>query len=92
MIASMIWQDFVIGLGQAMFAIALIPALRGTQKPPFWTCIITSITLSTFFVAFASLAFWWSAVCSSVCAVFWAVLAYQQINLQYIDDIFDEIW
>lgn len=70
----MIWQDILFMFGQAAFTLALVPALRGRQKPPRSTCALTGLTLVAYAVAFTTLGLWWSAGSTAVCAACWLTL------------------
>ena len=74
----MIWQDVVLAIGQTLFAIALIPALRSKQKPPKSTSALTGVTLLVFAVTFATLDLWWGAVTAAVCGGLWLILFCQR--------------
>ena len=74
----MIWQDAVIAVGQILFAVALVPALRSRQKPPRSTCVMTGVILLVFSVTFATLGLWWGSSTAAVCGVLWLVLLWQQ--------------
>lgn len=74
----MIWQDLVFGAGQILFAVALIPALRNTTKPPRVTCLLTGGVLCAFAFTFATLTLAWSAATSLVCGAMWLILAAQR--------------
>lgn len=76
----MIWQDVVVGAGQFIFALSLIPAIRSSRKPPFSTCLITGMMLLAYVIAFITLHLWWSALSCAICAIMWIILALQQVN------------
>jgi hypothetical protein len=78
----MSWQDLVIGFGQALFAVFLIPALRSPmQKPPISTCALTGALLLAFGYAYLSLGLWWSMTAASFCGGCWLWLAKQQLEI-----------
>ena len=56
----MIWQDIVIMIACFGFAIALIPSIRGKQKPAKSSCILTIALLVAIAVCFATLGLWLS--------------------------------
>lgn len=74
----MIWQDFVIAAGQMFFSLALLPALTGPQKPPVSMCVMTTVALLGFSIAYASLNMWGAMVSVLICALGWFWLAKQQ--------------
>lgn len=73
----MSWQDLVLGAGQLLFSLALVPALRSPAKPPRSTCVLTGSVLLAFAATFATLGFWWSTAASLICGVLWLALAAQ---------------
>ncbi len=74
----MSWQDWVIGAGQLLFAVALVPAVFSRKrKPPFFTSMLTSVVLFSMAVCFVTLGLWFSFGSASVCAFLWGVLAWQ---------------
>lgn len=78
----MIWQDVVLSTGQLVFVIALLPAVIGEEKPPFWTCIITGLTILIFAFTFTTLGLLWSAFTSAMAGVIWLLLAWQSWKLR----------
>lgn len=75
------WQDFIFSIGNFTLALALLPSLFGKHKPDLKTSILTSITLATFGVAFASLQMWLSTAAVLLSTVLWMILAYQEHQL-----------
>ena len=74
----MTWQDFVIGTGQLLFSLALLPTLLNPyEKPPRSTCALTSAVLFLFAVTFLTLQLWWGAAMAALCATCWFVLLLQ---------------
>lgn len=73
----MTWQDVVLGLGQLLFIIALIPALRSAHKPPRVTCFVTGVTLFTFAFTFSTLNLAWATLTAAVCAALWMIMVFQ---------------
>ncbi len=63
------WQDYVLAGGTIVFNIALIPAIKGTDKPPFLTSIPTALVLYIFSFSFASLQLWFSASMQFIAAL-----------------------
>ena len=74
----MVWQDIVLSVGMWIFVIALIPTLRGKEKPALSTSIVTSAVLAVFVLTYATLELWLSTIASAVIAVLWFVLAAQK--------------
>jgi hypothetical protein len=75
MIAS--WQDGVFTFGALVFIIALIPAVKGPNKPPLSTSLVTGCTLGVFALTFASLDLWYSAATEAAVSALWLVVAVQ---------------
>lgn len=71
------WQDYVLAVGAFLFTIALIPTLRGKNKPAFSTSVITSTVLWVFAGTYATLELWLATVAQVVGACAWGVLAWQ---------------
>jgi len=86
--ASIAWQDIVIAVGQWIFAIALIPALRakGKDKPPISTSLLTGTILIIFAFTFFTLNLWNAAVSALVVSVCWFTLVIQKKRLQNSED------
>lgn len=78
----MVWQDIVITIGQIIFAAALIPSIRGADKPAFSTSSITGSILAIFGITFATLQFWGSMLLSSLVAIEWFILAVQKFQME----------
>ena len=78
--SELIWQDVVLSVGQLVFAVALVPAIRAKEKPPLITSVMSGLVLATFAVAFATLGLWFSAATVAVVSVLWLVVAYQTLR------------
>jgi len=74
----MLWQDWVFSIGTWVFAIALVPTIRGKEKPPLWTSIPTAFFLTLFALTYFSLTLWLSAFSSLLTATTWYTLAFQK--------------
>lgn len=55
------WQDLVLTIGSLIFVIALIPSVKGRDKPTFWTSALTGSVLVTFVIVYATLDLWFAA-------------------------------
>ena len=75
------WQDWVFTVGQIIFLIALIPTLKGKNKPEISTSAVTSLILAVFAFTYFSLKFWFSAASSIAMTIAWATLAIQKYSL-----------
>lgn len=74
----MTWQDFTIFVSQAALAVALVPALVGSEKPPRSTCWATALPLLACAAAYLSLGLRWSFASASLCGIMWLWLALQR--------------
>ncbi|OGG47253.1 hypothetical protein A2671_02625 [Candidatus Kaiserbacteria bacterium RIFCSPHIGHO2_01_FULL_49_13] len=74
----MLWQDIVITVGQWIFLVALIPSIRSTDKPAFWTSVMTGGILLVFGLTYATMGLWYSAFSSACLALGWCYLSYQK--------------
>jgi len=75
---GMIWQDLVISFACFGFAIALIPSIRGRDKPAKSSCAITAGLLTAIAVCFATLGLWISFASEITAIVAWTILFFQK--------------
>ena len=75
---GMIWQDVVIMVACFGFAVALIPSIKGKQKPARLSCLITIILLIGIAVSFATLGLWLSFASEITAIVAWGILLFQK--------------
>lgn len=74
----MSWQDWIIAIGQGVFAIALAPMLApNADKPAFFSSLLTGLVLIAFIVVFLSLNLLWGAFTTALCCFIWLTLAWQ---------------
>jgi hypothetical protein len=73
----MMWQDFVLMGCSVFFAIALIPALKATEKPALKTSIMTTICLVVACGIDLTLSLWFTAFFTAITAAMWFILALQ---------------
>lgn len=71
------WQDYVLAVGAFLFTVALIPTLRGINKPALSTSVMTSAVLWVFAATYATLELWLATIAQVIGACAWAVLAWQ---------------
>lgn len=76
------WQELIFAAGNLVFFIGLLPSIFSTDKPAFWTSIITAPFLTLFVFAFYSLELYWSAVGVALGAGAWWILAIQKFLLK----------
>lgn len=72
------WQDVVITVGQIIFIIALIPAVKHQHKPPFPTSILNAIVLFSFAIVYITLSLWFASITTAIVGFLWLVLALQK--------------
>lgn len=74
----MIWQDIVIMFSCFGFSLALIPSIRGKNKPARLTCLMTALLLTTIAVCFGSLKLYLAMVSEITAVIAWSVLLFQR--------------
>ena len=74
------WQDWVFSIGSWIFIIALIPTIKGKDKPQLSTSLITGTILATFAVAYFTLELWLSTISTIGTSLSWFILAYQKFR------------
>lgn len=72
------WQDWIFSLGQVIFLIALIPTLKGRDKPAFTTSAVTATILAIFALTYFTLNLLFTTVSSIFMTAAWATLALQK--------------
>ena len=73
----MIWQDIVIMISCFGFALALIPSIKGKQKPAKSSCVLTLILLTLCALSFATLHLWLSFSAELTAIIAWGILLFQ---------------
>ncbi len=76
----MIWQDFVLAVCSLTFTLALIPSIRGKEKPALTTSLLTSLVLVTVAVTYATLSLWFAVAAAFLNLLAWLILAVQKFN------------
>ncbi len=74
----MIWQDIVIMIACFGFALALLPSIRGKQKPARSSCALTLFLLALCAVSFATLKLWLSFAAEMTAMLAWGILFSQR--------------
>lgn len=74
------WQDFVIGAISIVFALGLVPSIRGSNKPAILTSLVTSIGLTVMGFVDLTLHLWITAVICVISGVLWGVLLWQGVK------------
>lgn len=72
------WQDWIITIGQALFIVALVPAVLAKEKPPLLTSLLSAAVLFVFGIVYITLSFWFAALSTTGTGVLWAILAFQK--------------
>jgi hypothetical protein len=76
------WQDLVLTVGSIVLIIALIPSVKGPNKPALSTSIMTGCVLSTFALVYATLNLWLSSITTIIACLLWFTLAAQKVRQQ----------
>lgn len=71
-------QEIFIMVANFLFALALIPSIRGKSKPPRSTCAWTAALLYGCAASLASLGLWLAAAGAVICGIAWTVLLVQK--------------
>ena len=74
----MVWQDIVFATGTWIFIIALMPTIRGKEKPPLITSVPTGLVVLVYTFTFATLELWFSVVSSAALSIAWLYLGWQK--------------
>ena len=74
----MIWQDIVIMIACFSFSLALIPSIRGKNKPEKNSCLFTILGLTAIAVCFATLRLWLSFASEIAAITAWSILLVQR--------------
>jgi hypothetical protein len=72
------WQDTVIAVCQLMFVPALLPTMRGADKPALSSCVLNASIISVIAFTQATLGLWFSTATSATTIAAWLVLAVQK--------------
>ncbi|MCC7500626.1 hypothetical protein IT396_02390 [Candidatus Nomurabacteria bacterium] len=74
------WQDYALGVVQAMFAVALMPTLLDRQKPALSTSAMNAAGMTIITVVYVSLLLWLSAAVAAIVGFQWVILWIQRYN------------
>lgn len=75
---GMMWQDIVIMCACFSFALALIPSIRGPNKPARATCAMTVIALTAVAVCFGTLGLHLALASEITGITAWGILLFQK--------------
>jgi hypothetical protein len=84
--------DLIFTLGSIIFALALVPSIRGLDKPDIKTSLTTGSVLAVFAATYLSIEFWFSASMTLVTSLMWFTLAWQKRQGALLDEAFAEGW
>lgn len=73
----MIWQDWVIGACQLVFALALLPTLVRGPRPNCWTCVITATGMLVMAGTVLTMHLWWSFWTMFIVGIEWVIITLQ---------------
>ena len=74
------WQDVTIMAGSFIMALALLPSVKGKDKPALSSSLITGTITFIFCICFATLGLWLSASATFLSATMWCILAIQKLK------------
>lgn len=72
------WQDIIIMIACFGGSLALVPSIRGKNKPAKSSCVLTIIILVAIAVCFATLNLWLSLLATMSSIIAWAILLLQR--------------
>ena len=75
------WQDTVIAICQLAFLPAMLPSIRGKDKPAFSTSVMNAVIVTIITAMLFSLNLIFSGVTASLIAVCWIILAIQKYKI-----------
>lgn len=75
------WQDIVIGVVQFCYIIALVPTIRGKNKPELVTSAMNVVLVMIVTFCLLTLRLWLSALSAFGVGLTWGVLAVQRLTL-----------
>jgi len=76
------WQDVVLFIGTIFFAIALVPMLFASEKPPLITSGGTAIILFIFSATMMTIPLYATATLQSILGAMWSVLFFQKWRMR----------
>lgn len=75
------WQDIVISVAQIFFVVALIPSIKGNDKPALATSTMNTVLVSIIAVTQLTLNLWFSAVTAMAIAAGHLTLTIQKARI-----------
>ena len=77
----MIWQDIVIAIAQVFFVIALIPSIKGTDKPALATSVMNTMLVTIVALTQLTLDLWFSTLTAFAIALGHLILTIQKARI-----------
>lgn len=74
------WQDIVISVCQLLFVVAMVPSIRGKDKPALATSLMNVALVMAIAVSLLTLKLWFSTFTALLVAGSWALLAVQKFG------------
>lgn len=74
------WQDWVMTVGQFVFAFSLIPTIKGSEKPDWTTCLSTALVLTVYVPTLFTLGMYISVFSTTMVAFAWWILFVQSLK------------
>jgi hypothetical protein len=74
------WQDYLLSATAFGFSLALIPSIRGQNKPALSSSLGTAALLVGVLIAYASLSLWFSVSMVALNLLAWLTLALQKYS------------
>lgn len=71
------WQDYVISICILVFIVALLPSVRGSDKPALSTSLITASVQLVLTLTYVTMELWYSVATGIVLFLLWSLLAGQ---------------
>lgn len=68
------WQDTVLAIGSAIFALALLPTVFSAAKPALATSLSTGSVLAVFTFTYTTLDLHYAAVTTGITSALWLII------------------
>ncbi len=81
-IMAIMWQDTVIAICQGFFVLSLVPMVRGHEKPPLSTCLMSVTLVGIITFTLASLKLWFSVLTAAMIGLMWIILTAQKLQIR----------
>jgi len=74
----MVWQDWILTVGQILFIFALAPSVLSKDKPALTTSLLTGTVLAIYAIVYVTLSLWLTTITVAITSLTWFILAYQK--------------